>query len=82
MLLLLKKYLREAYRLSDERVLAFAPNNAAVRKVEEKALASKVCELPGCVDMWLGWGALGPSLPESFTLCASGGEGSLVCAHL
>jgi hypothetical protein len=45
MLLLLKKYLREAYRLTDERVLAFAPNNTAVRKVEEKALASKVWPL-------------------------------------
>lgn len=42
MLLLLKKYLREAYHLADERIAAFLPSNTAARKAEEKALVTRV----------------------------------------
>lgn len=42
MLLVLKKYLREAYSLADERVAAYDPKQAAVRLLEEKAPVARV----------------------------------------
>ncbi|KAJ9534366.1 hypothetical protein QJQ45_016063, partial [Haematococcus lacustris] len=36
LLLLLKRFLREAYKLADERVAAFQPSNTLARKAEEK----------------------------------------------
>lgn len=45
LLLLLKKYLREAYSLADDRVAAFLPTNTAQRKAEEKVSVQKNPEI-------------------------------------
>ncbi len=42
LLLVLKKFLREAYRLADDRVAQYNPLDAALRAHEEKTPVSKV----------------------------------------
>ncbi len=42
MLLVLKKYLNEAYKLTNERVAAYNPQDTALRGQEEKTPVAKV----------------------------------------